>query len=108
MIKLSMLSAALEVTALAPSSLPLSSLQQTKATNKLQKFWNWTLVELTQGGSLQGGKENFFQVVENGLRLRQIPVREELVNNGKILPSFRESGEQKLDVALGLFLEHTT
>lgn len=105
MIKLSMLSAALEVTALAPSSLPLSSLQQRLQTSYKN---SGILVELTQGGSLQGGKENFFQVVENGLRLRQIPVREEFVNNCKILPSFRESGEQKLDVALGLFLEHTT
>lgn len=55
----------------------------------------------------RGDKRNLFEFVEDFIGVGEVPVEEELVNDGEIVACFREAWEDLLHVTLGLLLDQT-
>lgn len=50
-------------------------------------------------------KQNLFELIEDSIGVGEVPVKEELVDDGEVVSGFGEAGEEFVDVALGLFLD---
>ena len=50
-------------------------------------------------------KTNLFELIEDSIGVGEVPVKEELIDDGEVVPGFGEAGEEFLDVALGFFLD---
>ena len=47
----------------------------------------------------------FFKLVKDVLGVREVPVEEELVDDGEVLSGIREAQEDILDISLGLLFD---
>lgn len=50
-------------------------------------------------------KKDLFELVQDAIGLLEVPVEEQLINDGQVLAGLGEPGEELLHVALGLLLD---
>ena len=61
----------------------------------------------TREGGFKERKKHLFQLIQDLLGVREIPVGEQFIHDSEILTRLRESREEPVDVALGLLFDDT-